>query len=59
MSENDRMERLEARVARLEELLAGKRESGEAGQVKEHEQQPILGVGFGGPRITPGGWRAE
>ncbi len=32
MSEDDRMERLEARVARLEGLLAGKRESGEAGK---------------------------
>jgi hypothetical protein len=32
MTENDRMERLEARVARLEELLAGKRGSGEAGK---------------------------
>ncbi|HEX5576224.1 MAG TPA: DUF2339 domain-containing protein, partial [Gemmatimonadales bacterium] len=32
MSENDRMERLEARVARLEELLAGKQGSGEPGK---------------------------
>jgi uncharacterized membrane protein len=32
MSDGDRLDRLEARVARLEQLLAGKRGSGESGQ---------------------------
>jgi uncharacterized membrane protein len=34
MTEGDRLDRLEARVARLEQVLAGKRESGEAGKAE-------------------------
>jgi uncharacterized membrane protein len=41
MSDGDRLDRLEARVARLEELLAGKRGSGEAGR-SPVEQAPEI-----------------
>jgi hypothetical protein len=40
MTEGDRLDRLEARVARLEELLAGQRGSGAAGQEASRAPSP-------------------
>jgi uncharacterized membrane protein len=53
MTEGDRLDRLEARVARLEELLAGKRGSGEAVRQKPQTATPQTGVPPSAPRRLP------